>query len=103
MYRNFPVEGEIYDYYLSFKTNQFRNWSELIPEFEFQNEQPFFKINVPNINTVRMTSLIIAITQNNLNCLVLGDVGVGKTQLINQHLKNLDSHKFISSKVSFSP
>jgi hypothetical protein len=35
MYRNFPVEGEIYDYYLSFKINQFRNWSELTPEFEF--------------------------------------------------------------------
>ena len=50
-----------------------------------------------------MSSLITAITENNLNCLVLGDVGVGKSQLINQHLSNLDGNRFISTKVSFSP
>lgn len=78
----FPFEGDMFDYYISFEKREFRPWTELITEFKFSLEIPFFNILVPTADTVKFKSILGKLLKNGKNVLLSGETGTGKSVII---------------------
>lgn len=88
-YSSFPYEGEIYDYYIDFKTREFKNWSELVTEFKYDADVPFFNILVPTNDTVKYKYLFKKLLGGSKNVLLSGETGVGKSVISGDFLSSL--------------
>ena len=71
MYR-FPASGLVYDYFVDVKKHTFALWEEkLTAKFIVPAGAPFFKIQVPTIDTVQfLTTIILFISICTLICLL---------------------------------
>jgi len=78
----FPFDGEVFDYYLNFEKKEFRPWTELITEFKFSLDIPFFNILVPTADTVKFNNLLSKLLKNGKNVLLSGETGTGKSVII---------------------
>ena len=58
IYQGFPYENEVYDYYPNYDEKSFKPWTELIKEFKYNKEQPYFNILVPTTDTTKYTYLM---------------------------------------------
>lgn len=82
IYISFPLEGDIYDYFIDFKSKRFRNWEELIPNFKYDITIPYIKIMVPTADTVKFGFIIENLLLRNENILIVGESGMGKTYIV---------------------
>jgi dynein heavy chain len=99
---SFPIEGDIFDYYIDFKLKRFKNWKDLLQPYEYDptvNPQELF---VPTSDTIKYIYIIEKLTHKNNNTILIGDSGVGKTNIINSFMGGLNSEKFIRINMCFS-
>jgi dynein heavy chain len=54
----FPYEGDVYDHYLNIEKKEFRPWSDLVTQFKYIKDMPFFNILVPTADTVKFKYLL---------------------------------------------
>ena len=101
-YSSFPYEGEIYDYFIDFKTREFKNWSELVTEFKYDPEVPFFNILVPTADTVKYKYLFNKLLGGKRNVLLSGETGVGKSVIVGDYLSTLDTDRYAYTVMNFS-
>lgn len=78
----FPFDGEVFDYYINFEKKEFRPWTDLITEFKFNLETPYFNILVPTSDTVKFKNLLSKLCKNGRNVLLSGETGTGKSVII---------------------
>lgn len=101
-YSSFPYEGEIYDYFIDFDKKEFHNWSELVTEYKYDADVPYFNILVPTGDTVRYKYLINKLLQNRKNILLSGETGVGKSVIVADFLSQMELDKFSYTIMNFS-
>jgi len=102
VYTSFPYDGEIYDFYIDFKTKTFKNWSTIVEEFTYDKEKPYFEILVPTPDTVKYKFLLQNLMKNGNNVLISGDTGVGKSVIIQAFLNASDPELFENGSINFS-
>lgn len=78
----FPFDGDVYDYYIDFQKREFRQWTEMVPEWTYDPELPYFSILVPTSDTVKFKYLLNQIIQSGNNVLFNGETGTGKSVII---------------------
>lgn len=98
----FPFDGDVFDYYVNFEKKEFRPWTELITEFKFSKEVPFFNILVPTADTVKFKNLLSKLLKNGRNMLLSGETGTGKSVIIQEFLGSLNPDNFVYSVLNFS-
>lgn len=79
---SFPYEGDVYDYYANWEERSFKPWNELVTEFKYNKDIPYFNLIVPTADTVKFKFMIEKLCGNSNNILVSGETGVGKSVII---------------------
>lgn len=98
----FPFEGEVFDYWANFKDKTFSPWTDLVTEFKYDREVPYFNILVPTADTVKYKYIIGRLIKAGKNCLLSGETGVGKSVVVSDFTFNVDPEKFVFSTLNFS-
>ena len=92
----------VFDFFYNCEIHKFVLWEEKIPKYNVPgSDVPFFKIMVPTIDSVRTKHLMKMLLGVGMNALVVGNVGVGKSMIIDSCLSELPE-EYTTSKVSFS-
>jgi hypothetical protein len=87
---SFPAFETVYEYFVDPKRHGWAPWEEkLSSNFRPSPELPFFKIVVPTVDTRRTEYVLRALVLANRHALVVGNVGVGKTLIVQGVLANL--------------
>lgn len=80
----------MYEYFVDPKRHGWAPWEEkLSSAFRPSPDLPFFKIVVPTVDTRRTEYVLRALVLANRHALVVGNVGVGKTLIVQGVLANL--------------
>ncbi|KAI9224867.1 dynein heavy chain and region D6 of dynein motor-domain-containing protein [Blastocladiella britannica] len=89
----FPSKDTVYEYFVSTDKESWLLWESRLPEnWRYPTNVPFYNIFVPTVDTLRVEYLAKALIKAKQPCLVVGDVGVGKTSLLQSVLANVDDH-----------
>ena len=93
----------VFDYYYDFDRREFVLWSQKIPACHLPNvsEVPFFKLMVPTVDTVRTQHITQLLIESNTNVLIVGNVGVGKSMVVNSCLEELPD-RYVGGRITFS-
>jgi dynein heavy chain len=68
----------------------------------FSYRIPFYKIIVPNVDTIRYEYLIYNLLLNKHQVLLVGAIGTGKTTIAENVLKKLDSNLYNTLMIHMS-
>mmetsp|Transcript_28705 Transcript_28705/g.25771 ORF Transcript_28705/g.25771 Transcript_28705/m.25771 type:complete len:277 (+) Transcript_28705:1280-2110(+) len=102
MYTKFPYDGEVFDFFIDFKSQTFKHWSGIVDEFEYDRDLPYFDILVPTPDTVKYKFLVQNLMRCGFNVLISGDTGVGKSVIIKDFLVKSNSEEFDEGSINFS-
>ncbi|KAJ3217500.1 Dynein heavy chain 2, axonemal [Dinochytrium kinnereticum] len=93
----FPSKDTVYEYYVDKQNKVWLPWEEKLPAgWRYSQSVPFYKIFVPTIDTIRNEFLVKSLIEKKVPFLVVGDVGTGKTSLIQSVLSGLDTSKAVA-------
>jgi dynein heavy chain len=97
-----PGKGLVYDCYVDPKKKSWAPWDDKVnhawrPSFE----QPFYKLFVPTVDTVRYSTVISMLVKAKRHTLVTGESGVAKSAIIFSVLSGLDE-SFAWLNINFS-
>ncbi|KAI4461456.1 dynein heavy chain [Holotrichia oblita] len=99
----FPLKDTVYEYYVDVKTKCYMGWEDkLYTGWRYNPDEPFFKIIVPTIDTVRYECIVSALMANNYPALLTGPVGTGKTSTAQSVLNSLNRDKYIILQINMS-
>ncbi|XP_060681399.1 dynein axonemal heavy chain 11-like isoform X1 [Hemiscyllium ocellatum] len=96
-----PSQGTVFDYYLDPETKKFIPWSEKIPTFEMEVDNPLQAVLVPTAETTQLQYFVDLLLDKGKPVMLVGNAGVGKTILVQDRLANL-SDDYMVSKVPFN-
>ena len=63
---------------MDFENRHLENWEQIIPQFSFDPEVPYFDLLVPTVDTVRYGFLMEKLLDVRYSVLFTGTTGVGK-------------------------
>jgi dynein heavy chain, axonemal len=94
------------DYFLDFETWKWTGYKEklLDPSHanEFANCDNFYDITVETEESMRIKKAIKLSRNYNLNLLIIGPTGIGKTQIVSTEIKMLNPDKYLVIGMAFS-
>ncbi|XP_078394996.1 dynein axonemal heavy chain 11-like [Cetorhinus maximus] len=96
-----PSQGTVFDYYLDPETKKFIPWSEKIPAFEMEADDPLQAVLVPTAESTQLQYFVDLLLEKGKPVMLVGNAGVGKTILVQDRLANL-SEDYMVSKVPFN-
>lgn len=86
----YPAAATVFDYFVDPKSRNWVPWDSKLPSaFKPSLDTPFFKILVPTIDTVRSKFLMGGLVASKKHALIIGNVGVGKTMIVQSILDSL--------------
>ncbi|CAH2103550.1 unnamed protein product [Euphydryas editha] len=85
----FPQGFNFFDMFMDTKQRKLKVWAEIIPEFIYDCNQPFFETLVPTIDTVRYGYLFEKLLSAGKPVMFTGNTGVGKTCIAAEILKKM--------------
>ncbi|KAJ3091962.1 Dynein heavy chain 2, axonemal [Quaeritorhiza haematococci] len=92
----FPSKDTVYEYYVDKQNKVWCPWEDKLPNgWRYNPATPFYKIFVPTIDTIRTEFIVKALVAKKIPLLLTGDVGIGKTSLLQSVIFNLDDSKTI--------
>ncbi|KAG4103981.1 dynein heavy chain and region D6 of dynein motor-domain-containing protein [Neocallimastix lanati (nom. inval.)] len=87
----FPSKDTVFEYVVDKQSRTWVSWEEKLPSgWKYSTSIPFYKILVPTIDTIRNEFILRNIIQNNIPVLVVGDVGIGKTSIVQNLLSSME-------------
>jgi dynein heavy chain len=90
----FPTNDTIYEYWLDPKAKAWASWEQkLSSNFKVDPNVPFFRIMVPTVDTVRTAFILTKRVQTFRHAMVFGNVGVGKTMVVQKLISDLPDSK----------
>ena len=102
LFSGFPFEGEVFDYFCDYTKKEFKSWTEIITEFKYNPNQPYFNILVPTNDTVKFKYILEKLIDGGFNVMLSGETGTGKSVIINEYLYSLNNERFVFSTLNFS-
>ena len=66
------------------------------------SETPFSKLNVPTVDTVRMSGIMDLLVKKGHHVMFVGNAGTGKTSLVKNYLNALDSDHMLSYSITMN-
>mmetsp|Transcript_39705 Transcript_39705/g.74534 ORF Transcript_39705/g.74534 Transcript_39705/m.74534 type:complete len:1860 (+) Transcript_39705:1-5580(+) len=90
----FPSEGYVFDYFVG-KDFLFHQWNDVVPDFKYDSQLPYFEMLVPTMDTVRYSFLLEILLEVEKAVLFTGDTGVGKSVIISDSLSRFTEPKAI--------
>jgi len=85
-----PRNGGCYDGFVSFHEGpKWKNWTELVPAFVFDDTVSYFQLLVPNPDTVRFSYIIDRMLSRQFSVFLTGNSGVGKSVNISNLLEKM--------------
>ncbi|TGZ66460.1 hypothetical protein CRM22_005313 [Opisthorchis felineus] len=100
---SFPNKDSIYEYCVDPKGHTWMHWEEkLRGGWKYQPNEPFYKILVPTVDTVRYQFLASQLVGNHNPILLIGPVGTGKTSLAVNILNSLDPNIWTNLTINMS-
>ncbi|KAI9348792.1 dynein heavy chain and region D6 of dynein motor-domain-containing protein [Zopfochytrium polystomum] len=84
-----PSTGNVFSFFVDFKNRGFTSWDEMVPQFEYSSETPYFKMIVPTPETVKYSYLLEALLTNGFRTLFSGNTGVGKSVIVQDLLSKI--------------
>ncbi|KAJ3347122.1 Dynein heavy chain 6, axonemal [Entophlyctis luteolus] len=98
-----PSSNSIFAHYVDFKTKQFVVWEEMVPQFTYNREIPYFQMIVPTSDTVKYAYLLESLLTNGFRTLFTGGTGVGKSVIVQDLLNRISKQKgFVPVTLNFS-
>ncbi|XP_060528447.1 dynein axonemal heavy chain 2 isoform X3 [Cylas formicarius] len=86
----FPIKDTVYEYYVDVQKNAFSLWEDKLGYgWSYDPTWPFYKIQVPTIDTVRYKYVVDALLENGHAVLLTGPIGTGKTSTAHSVLESL--------------
>ena len=99
----FPPKDTVYEYFVDSKSNAWAHWeSKLSASWTFPPTQPFYKILVPTVDTLRYEFVLGTLLKMKQPALIVGPVGTGKTQLTQSVLSKLDKEEWSLLNINMS-
>eukprot|EP01035_Chromulina_nebulosa_P017367 gene17367-22915_t len=111
-----PPSGLVFDYFVDYSALsninninissndvKFKEWSDVVPSFEFKDNVPYFNLMVPTVDTVRYFFVMQRLIESNKPCFVTGITGTGKTVAVQNLLKSLNPTTTPNSKLFAKP
>ena len=84
-----PGAGTAFDYFVDIKESKFRDWSEIVPVFKYQDTVPYFSLMVPTTDTCRFSYIMKSLITVDKPCFITGVTGTGKTVAVQSLLNSL--------------
>lgn len=84
-----PPSNTCFDYYVDIKENRFKEWSEIIPQFKYDGEVPYFSLMVPTTDTCRFSYIMKTLITVDKPVFITGITGTGKTVAVQSLLNDL--------------
>lgn len=82
-----PGGGTAFDYFIDLNQNKFREWNEIVPSFNFQDNVPYFELMVPTTDTCRFSFVMKSLITLRKPVFVTGVTGTGKTVTVQNLLR----------------
>jgi ABC-type glutathione transport system ATPase component len=102
IYTSFPLENDIFDYFVDFKQRRLNKWDKLMPGFLFDPKLSFKALSVPTRDTVKFVYNIKMQVRHAKSMLLMGVSGAGKTSILNLFTKSVDQSKNVLIFQNFS-
>lgn len=94
----FPSKDTVYEYCVDKVGKTWNSWEDkLVAGWRYSPTTPFYKIFVPTVDTIRSEFLVRSLVQKKVPVLMVGEVGTGKTSLLQSVLSSLDDNKQVLS------
>ncbi|RYH31858.1 hypothetical protein EON65_01740 [archaeon] len=84
-----PGGGTAFDYFVDIKESRFREWSEIVPSFKYDETLPYFSLIVPTTDTCRFSYVMRTLITVDKPCFITGVTGTGKTVAVQSLLNSL--------------
>ena len=85
----FPHRGEVWDYYVDKKKQEFVPWAESVPTIAYDSTAPMSMVTVPTGETASINYWVDNLLARSHGAMLLGSAGVGKTAIIMGKLRSL--------------
>jgi dynein heavy chain, axonemal len=86
----FPEKGLVFDYYVDEQQCLMVPWDDKVQKFQYY-PGAFSNIFVPTVETTRLTYFLDSLVRNKHYVMFVGNTGTGKTAIMMNKLKNMDS------------
>ena len=84
-----PPKDTVYEYSVDSQTRDWQLWEAKLTSYKPPSDQPFFRIMVPTVDTLRTKTVSLALTAAKTHVLIVGRVGVGKSMVATKCLEEL--------------
>jgi dynein heavy chain len=99
----FPPSQSVYEYGFNFEKVEFGLWEERLPNpYKPPEGQPFHKIIVHTVDTIRNMFLLNSLNAKYFHTLLVGNTGTGKTVAVQQSIAQLDETAWTSLTINMS-
>jgi dynein heavy chain, axonemal len=87
----FPSKDTVFEYYIDKSNKTWSPWEDKLQNnWRYSNTVPYFKLFVPTIDTIRNEFILKAFVNQKKPVLLVGEVGAGKTSLVQNSILSLD-------------
>ena len=84
-----PGANTPFDYYVDIKEGIFKEWKEIVPEFSYDPNVPYFSLMVPTTDTCRFSYVMTSLITVDKPVFITGVTGTGKTVAVQNLLNSL--------------
>ncbi|KAJ3224818.1 Dynein heavy chain 2, axonemal [Clydaea vesicula] len=92
----FPSKDTVYEYCVDKVGKTWSSWEEkLVAGWRYNTNSAFYKIFVPTVDTIRNEFILKSLINKKIPILMVGEVGTGKTSMLQSILYNFDDSKLI--------
>ncbi|ERL87542.1 hypothetical protein D910_04933 [Dendroctonus ponderosae] len=98
-----PPGQDMWYVYMDVQTKRLTPWQNIMPQFVYDKETPFFDTLVPTLDTVRFGYIMERLIHVGHPVMITGDTGVGKSVVAKDVLNRLGaSEHFVPATMNFS-
>eukprot|EP00899_Mesostigma_viride_P009330 jgi/Mesvir1/18399/Mv14277-RA.1 len=99
---SFPDKGLVFDFYVNAEVPEFQPWSDKVEPFVYFADGNFSSIFVPTVDTTRLLYLLSGLVERKHACMFVGNAGTGKTMIMKEKLRVLDTEAIIFSTLNLN-
>jgi dynein heavy chain len=96
---DFPFDHSVWDFMVDPTSGNWTLWQDLVPEFHYDPNAPFFNLIVPTVDSTRIKYVLKAQVDGGFHVLLGGNSGVGKTVIVQDYLNHAGEKYVYQTKV----